>query len=300
MSSNNGLFGASGRGRRLSAGLPGPEADEDLAPLAAPEIRARTRIAYVQHAVRAGFQKHVGIPSEHRVFSLWLAGKPGWQKIEQLGLPRRAVHDWIGPDKLTLEVNPRELGYLVSAGPRHAKNRPSSLAFIWDGDWDQTRQDTRSTDQYRFIEDLDKHRDDLTASDRYQALMAEMQQGRPWKSWQVGLYLNSPERILAYLKVYLGYLDGMAANGFDPTRGKDPLPVAISREGEVLKLERGLHRLAMAQKIGLPLIPVRVTHIHRDWWNLITEGRTGAEALEKLVQALPHCRPALASHSTEG
>lgn len=290
---------SSQRKRRLSrritrarTGLPGPEADEAMVPLAAPEIRLRTRVAYIQHAVRGRFQKHVGFPAELTALRLWLRGGKASTQIEGLGLPRRALEDHLGTDTLTLQVDPRELTHLVTDRPRRTGALPVSSAFLWDGDWDQNRRDTRSTVQYRFIQDLQANRHDLTRSERYQTLMTQMLEGRPWKSWQEGLYLNSPERILAYLKAYLGYLDSMAEDGFDPTKGKDPLPVAITREGEVVKMKRGLHRLAMAQTLGLPSIPVRVAHVHRHWWDSVTDGATGTAALERLAQALPNCRPA--------
>src|SRR3546814_10793057 len=73
----------------------------------------------------------------------------------------------------------------------------------------------------------------------------------------------------------------MALNGFDPSRGKDPLGVAIKRKGRILKINRGLHRLAMAQRLGLLSIPVRVRCVHRLWWDRVTQGTTGEAALEK-------------------
>lgn len=86
-------------------------------------------------------------------------------------------------------------------------------------------------------------------------------------------------------------VDDMAEHGFNAGRGKDPLGVAISREGKILKVNKGLHRLAMAQHLGLPSVPVQVCHIHRDWWNKITAGTTGEEALLKMQKALSSCTP---------
>src|SRR3546814_5052731 len=91
---------------------------------------------------------------------------------------------------------------------------------------------------------------------RFQKLMARIERGEPWASHQQGVLLNTPAKIREYLRIYIGFLDDMAANGFDPSRGKDPLGVAITRKGRILKINRGLHRLAMAQHVGLPSIPV--------------------------------------------
>src|SRR5690606_31327067 len=100
-----------------------------------------------------------------------------------------------------------------------------------------------------------------------------------------------PEKILGYLQIYVDFLDDMAAHGFNPERGKDPVGVAITRDGTIVKVNRGLHRLAMAQRLGLPSIPVQVRHVHRIWWDKVTEGASGDEALAKMAAALKHCVP---------
>src|SRR3546814_11489335 len=67
---------------------------------------------------------------------------------------------------------------------------------------------------------------------RFQKLMARIERGEPWASHQQGVLLNTPEKIRDYLRVYIGFLDDMALNGFDPSRGKDPLGAAIKRGWE--------------------------------------------------------------------
>ncbi|GEK73679.1 hypothetical protein HHA04nite_22230 [Halomonas halophila] len=94
-----------------------------------------------------------------------------------------------------------------------------------------------------------------------------------------------------YLRVYLSFLDDMAVRGFDGARGKDKLGVAVSREGRLIKINRGLHRLAMAQRLGLDCVPVRVMAVHREWWQRITGGATGQEALERVADGLRDCMP---------
>src|SRR5690606_20247584 len=116
----------------------------------------------------------------------------------------------------------------------------------WEGDWDLRREDLRVGTRYRLIRELDLHRDDLTKTSRYQALLQCIEEGKPWSSHQLGVVLDTPKKIDAFLRVYLDFLDEMATSGFDAERGKDPLGVAISREGRILKVNRGLHRLAMA------------------------------------------------------
>lgn len=194
-------------------------------------------------------------------------------------------------NSLTLHVDPRQLIRTTDWRGYPHKLRPSSSAFIWDGEWDLRRGDLRFGSRYRFISDLDEHRDDLTRTERFAKLKVQLDSGRPWSSHQQGILLNSEQRILLYLRVYLSFLDDMAARGFDASRGKDELGVAVTRDGRLLKINRGLHRLAMAQRLGMPSIPVRVKAVHREWWQRVVGETRGEAALERLSAALRDCVP---------
>lgn len=271
-------------------GLLGPESDAAFLHLTAPEIKTRVLIAHGVNRGRDAVQRYIGFPFGRIVLKRWLHNKAGSRTIEEWGLPRHLVNEMLG-DGLIVHVDPRKLIRLVTHAPRKEVKRPSSLAFIWDGPWDLRRHDLRMGSRYRLISDLDKNRDHLENTARYKKLMSYLENGKPWASHQQGVLLNTPEKIRAYLRVYLEFLDSMAAEGFDDTRGKDKLGVVISREGRILKINKGLHRLAMAQHLGVPTVPVQVKHVHRAWWDRVTEGATGMEALEKMQQALQCCTP---------
>lgn len=276
---------------KRSSGLLGPGADAALTPLVAPEINRRVLVAHLTDQYRRAVQRSLGFPLGRLLLRRWIQNKAGSRHIEAFGLPRHIVDEVLGEDALTLHVDPRKLIRITAHAPRNVEKRPSSLAFIWDGSWDQRREDLRIGSRYKLISDLDDNRDQLERTVRFKKLMARIESGDPWMSHQQGVFLNTPEKIHTYLRIYIDFLDDMAANGFDPTRGKDPLGVAISREGRILKTNRGLHRLAMAQRIGLPSIPVRVRSVHRLWWNRVRQGATGEAALEKVSLALPQCVP---------
>ncbi|MFC3285789.1 hypothetical protein [Litchfieldella rifensis] len=262
----------------------------DFASLHDPRMRWQILRAWLQVVTREAFQTKIGIPLEMALLTLWEQGLPGGQVVERLGLPRRAVECCLG-DALVVHVDPRKLIRSTDwRGYPHIK-RPSSSAFIWDGDWDHRRRDLRYGSRYRFISDIDVHRDNLKQTERFRSLSKRLETGRPWSSHQQGVLLDSEERILAYLRIYLEFLDGMATHGFDTSRGKDDLGVAITREGRILKINRGLHRLAMAQRIGLRSVPVRVKAVHRIWWQRVTDGAVGAAALARVQTALAHCHP---------
>lgn len=268
----------------------GPAGDPAFASLYDPRMFWPIQRARLQVAVREGFHSALTLPVERGLFQVWKRGLPGARSVERAGLPRRIVERESG-NSLVLQVNPRELIRSNDwRGFAHA-SRPSSSAFIWDGDWDLRRGDLRHGSRYRLISDLDRHRDDLRATERFQALKARLDEGRPWASHQQGILLDSEERILAYLRVYLRFLDDMAIRGFDGTLGKDKLGVAVTREGRLIKINRGLHRLAMAQRVGLASVPVSVKAVHREWWREVTVGTSGEEALGRVASALTACAP---------
>ncbi|MEA2119182.1 hypothetical protein [Halovibrio sp. HP20-59] len=241
-------------------------------------------------AVRDGFQARIGVPLERMVFGLWKHDFPGSEWAEQLGLPRRVVEQQLDT-RLILHVNPRELVRLRDWSELPKRLRPLSSAFIWSGDWDLRREDLRDGSRYRFISDIDAHRDDLTGSEAFRRLKEQVDEGHPWSSHQQGLLLDTEERILIYLRVYLKFMDDMALNGFEQQKGKDRLGVAVSRNGRLIKINRGLHRLAMAQYLGLATVPVEVKAVHRDWWEKVTQKAHGAEAFERMLTALQYCVP---------
>ena len=272
-------------------GLLGPGADEAFSTLAAPEIRQRVLLAHWVAQSRDRTQQYLGFPIGRLMLQRWMRSKAGSRRIEAFGLPRHIVHETLGRKALTLHVNPRDLVRMAINAPRTVEKRPSSLAFIWEGSWDLRREDMRFGSRYRLISDLDENRHQLENTARFKKLMRRIEQGRPWESYQQGVFLDTPEKIIAYLRIYLGFLDDMQRYGFDPARGKDTLGVVVSRDGRLLKINRGLHRLAMAQRLGLPTVPVEVRHVHRDWWAEVSRGSTGETALHRMSMALAHCVP---------
>ncbi|WP_210725841.1 hypothetical protein [Modicisalibacter radicis] len=277
------------KNRDAVAAIPeAPAGDPAFMALYDARMRWPVRRAWLQVAVRDAFQTRIGAPFELAWFRRWEQGRSGGRLLERLGLPRRAVEARLG-DALTIEVDPRAL--IRSVDWRGNDQRPTSSAFIWDGDWDLRRGDLRHGSRYRFISDLDEHRDDLRRTERFRHLHDRLLQGEPWVSHQQGVLLDSDERILTYLRAYLSFLDDMTVRGFDAARGKDELGVAVTREGHLLKINRGLHRLAMAQRIGLPAVPVRIRSVHRQWWQRVTAGARGEQALQRMATALRECRP---------
>ncbi|SPJ34424.1 hypothetical protein [Kushneria phyllosphaerae] len=266
-----------------------PRDKHAFACLGSDRLRWSMRRVRFQEWLKSSFQQRVGIPLEELWFQRWLKGQPGSTQLEKAGLPRRSIEKRLG-QHLIVHINPRDMIRDVNFKGVGGK-RPSSSAFLWDGEWDESRGDLRHGSRYEFITDLDEHRDDLTQTKRFQTHAARLNAGKPWASAHEGILLDSEAKILAYLEIYLGFLDDMACHGFNASRGKDALGVVVTREGHLLKINRGLHRLAMAQRLGLPTVPVTVRAVHRQWWEKVTAGTTGQVALDRLASALKTCAP---------
>src|SRR3546814_20922890 len=103
----------------------------------------------------------MGLRGRNWFLGLWMKGKPGALRMGRAGLPRHNIESFLGARPLTLHVDPRSLIRNVDFMPRKDERRPSSMAFIWDGQWDLRRTDLRVGTRYRFISDIDENRHQL-------------------------------------------------------------------------------------------------------------------------------------------
>ncbi|MFY0992242.1 RNA polymerase sigma factor [Halomonas sp. C05BenzN] len=305
------------RSRELEPRPPGPSLDGRLteslsAQLAAPrlprtptgervhpplyDVRLRRKMLTSRLAYRTkmSFQHGLGRPLEEWLFRRWLAQRAGSRWLEAQGLPRRSIEAALG-ERLDLAVNPGQLVRCLSypaAFPDRVERRKASNLFLWSGDWDLPCQYLADSGRTRFIRDLWSHRLDPSRSETCRQLEQQLEQERPLRSHHKGMLLDSRERILEYLRLYLLYMENMACFGFDRHEGKDRLGVTIDRHGGIIKTNKGLHRLAMAQVLGLSEVTVRVRSVHRQWWERHAGDARGRDALERIARALPECVPA--------
>lgn len=271
----------------------GVNGDRAFAAVAASGMQARLHLALLVERFRRFNQNTFGLPFGESCLQAWLRQWPGAAQVERFGLPRHNLERRLGGDALTLWVRPRDLVQDANHAPRGQGHRPSSMALIWDGDWDLRRSDLRYGvgTELSEVQDIVTHRDRLQDSQVYRRFLRALQEGRPHRSHRQGISLDSVPRIRTYLEIYLSFVDDMAADGYQPERATDPIGVVISRQGHVLKYRNGRHRLAMTQWLDLPSIPVRVMHVHRLWWNRVADGATGQAALDRVCAALPQCQP---------
>ncbi|QOR39025.1 hypothetical protein HNO52_11225 [Billgrantia diversa] len=258
-------------------------------PLYDPALRYRMLCSRTAHVLKEGFKRHLGRPLEEWLFRRWLDGKAGGALLEQNGLPRRSVEAYLD-ERLDIAIDPEALecglDFPVSFPSRSQRRRIANF-FIWSGDWDQLTMNLANSQRRRFIQDLWTQRLDLTASASYAELMSRLEKGLPRRLHHQGILLDSERRILAYLSRYLLYMEDMSCFGFKSDLGKDRLGVVLDRNGNIIKINKGLHRLAMARVVGLKRVTVRVRGVHQHWWEAHKTGARGREAMENVAMSLP-------------
>ncbi|MCE8002201.1 hypothetical protein [Billgrantia ethanolica] len=266
-----------------------PTGERAYPPLFDSTLRWRMLRSRTAFRLKEGFKRSLGRPLEDKLFQRWLEGKPGSAWLEAQGLPRRSVEAYAG-ERLELEIDSttltRGLDFHVSF-PNRTQRRKISNFFLWPGHWDKTTHTLADTPRQRFIRDIWAHRLDLTASESHAQLMAELAEGKPLRSHHQGVLLNTEARVLTYLDRYRLYMEDMFCFGFNPALGKDPLGIAIDSQGGMIKSNKGLHRLAMAQTLGLERVTVRVRAVHRSWWERHAGNARGKEALTNVIATLP-------------
>ncbi len=265
-----------------------PQGEEVNPQLYHPSLRRSMLRSRYTYLTREAIASVVVRPIETFLFRHWLKDGKLAPYIETFGLPRRSVFEHLG-NKLDVQINPRELTQHVSmvhSFESKAMGKRARSQFIWKGDWDINTFDFKSIDRYQFIEDIWLNRNDVSSSNAYIHLLKQLQDGKPFRSHHKGVLLDSPEKIIVYLEQYLGYMKNMKENGFDASLGKERLGVAIGRHGQLLKINRGLHRLAMAQVLGVENIKVRVNAVHFFWWQAIVNHQRGSLALKKIEQRM--------------
>gem|GEM_PF-549752 len=258
-----------------------------------PILAPRMQLSRFAFRAKEAFNRHLGMRLETAALALWRHQAPGSRRIEATGLPRRAIENRYA-DALDVNVDPRALlrqvNYPRSFPDRRLRHRIGGR-LLWHGNWDLPLTHALASRRMHFIADIWEHRRDPAHSASFHQLAERLARGKPVASHSEGMLLDRPERILAYLKRYLLYMESMACFGFDEGLGKDRLGAAVDRHGGLIKINKGLHRMAMAQVLGVPSVRVRVRGIHRQWWLQTADGTQGEQALERVLTALPSCRP---------
>lgn len=205
----------------------------------------------------------VGHPVDRVLWRLWNRsdGAPArW-------VSRRAVTHLL-PEATRVHIPPRTLDRILKTPRRKdGVRRPSKSAFFWDGDWDRWTAPLTEHARVRFMYDVWAHRDRLRESESWRRFVEKMEAGEAYARTPQGLTLDTPENIEAFLRDAVALVESMAEHGYRDDLGDEELFVALDRDGRLIKVNVGRKRLAAAQLADVPSVPVRVAHVHADWWD---------------------------------
>ena len=143
------------------------------------------------------------------------------------------------------------------------------------GDWDLHRKPFAELDAFQAFRAHFQEGMAWVDTDFYQRILREMAAGRiRWDSrtpdelaerfrWLDDLYADIRDH---------GYKPQaqIGAEAGDPLLAEDEVVVAIDRNGDFLFVD-GRHRLSIAKLLNVPLIPVKVTQRHADWYQFRQE-----------------------------
>ncbi len=141
----------------------------------------------------------------------------------------------------------------------------------------------QETETYRFLSELQQADLDWRQVERYREFRRRIEAGGV-------VHLPSKRRRMAtvadldpYFREYADLLRSMARDGYVAASARDRIMILIDGDGGILKETKGRHRLAAAQIVGVPSVPVRISHVHADWVAL-QPGATPAERVRLAIQ----------------
>ena len=82
-------------------------------------------------------------------------------------------------------------------------------------------------------------------------------------------------KLADYLARYRALAEDLLANGYQAGRARDEIGVALARDGRLVKVSGGNHRLALAQQLGLAEIVVQIRFAHAGRYPVRTWLRAG-------------------------
>ncbi|GJE34139.1 hypothetical protein [Methylobacterium oxalidis] len=230
----------------------------------------------------------------------------------EAGLSQRAVRvefaERIFADDLRILADPARLSHqLLDVVSGVAERTRLSHWFLDRGDWSRALMPLSASEVTAEIEALFSAPGRIEESAAFAALLARAESGAP--AVRNGVSLADGATIAAYFAHYDALRRSIEQEGFRPRTEVDrqtaraffgsrvrsrkaerlerDIGVAVDADGTLLRLCGGHHRTAIAQRLGLPRVPVQVRLVHAEWlrgWI----GRTGLPPARAIAQGLRH------------
>ncbi len=206
-------------------------------------------------------------------------------------------------DHLILHINPGSINHFAKLKPWYRKFRflkniglggvyglfKSEPGLIYRQSL-KTRPFTEH-EKYIFLKELWDSGYDFTQTTRYQKFIKQLDAGETISMPVKGYTIADANDLSSYFQDYVDLLKSMSNSGYLPEKSRQELLIIIGPCGELIKTSKGRHRLAAARIAGVPVIPVKVRHIHADWINKNQpETGRGLTLEKKIITALDKIR----------
>lgn len=141
----------------------------------------------------------------------------------------------------------------------------SKKRLIHDGDWDLKCEPIEETEAYRNLLSLYRVLPNFRDSGWYAQALRELEVSGVFShKYHVATEPADVDRV--FQEVLIPLLFSMKAQGYVQHDGDDIPEGMISRHGELIKTEKGRHRLAAARIVGADtLYPLKIVAVHRRW-----------------------------------
>ncbi len=145
--------------------------------------------------------------------------------------------------------------------------RLAKRRLVFAGDWDLQGERISEMPTYRNLEGLYRVMPDYRGCEWYRRALQQIESGIPYHH-NIHLQARSQAELDGLFEHhFMPLLSSMASQGYRHQEGADLPDGMVTRHGELLKTERGRHRLAAAQIVGADtLYPLRIVAVHRAWW----------------------------------
>lgn len=154
--------------------------------------------------------------------------------------------------------------------------------FVDAGDWRDATEPVSELDEDKDMRELVEYGAGYPESPTFGLMMRGVQQDKPARRYRSPL--DTAEKVHAYFGYFLRVIESIREHGFreqaglqevSPPAGVDvrgkfalrqrDIGVAMGAEGRLVRFLGGRHRLAIAQALGIPAVPVELRLVHLDW-----------------------------------
>lgn len=196
---------------------------------------------------------------------------------------------WCDPDRITHNV---VLPETVFSTIRHSE----PLIGCCGGEWDRFTEDLRDGILSTSLRERFQDGKDWEETEMYRTTLSAIESGQTfWNGCESAADLQN--RCHSIDRLY----HDMRTNGYQPQPTEtrfgdhylpDELRVGIGRDGSIIRIGGGRHRLLLAQLLDIEKVPILITLVHEQWELLRVHGNVN-QALESTVHLSREDHPLL-------